>query len=128
MGSTMSWWLAALDERVKVCVDLCCLTDFHALIQTRGMHGIYYYVPSLLKHFTTAQINALISPRPHLAIAGIYDCLTPPEGLDRIDAELRKVYESEGASNAWKLMRYQTGHFETAPGRQEVLDFLRKWL
>src|SRR5262245_46495787 len=31
MGSTMSWWLAALDERIKVCVDLCCLTDFQSL-------------------------------------------------------------------------------------------------
>jgi acetyl esterase/lipase len=26
MGSTMAWWLAALDERVKVTVDICCLT------------------------------------------------------------------------------------------------------
>jgi cephalosporin-C deacetylase-like acetyl esterase len=55
MGSTMAWWLAALDTRLKVCVDLCCLTDFQALIEARGLdrHGIYYYVPSLLKHFTT---------------------------------------------------------------------------
>ena len=33
-------------------------------------HGIYYYVPALLKHFTSADINALIAPRAHLAIAG----------------------------------------------------------
>ncbi len=32
MGSTMAWWVTALDERVRVCVDLCCLTDFQALI------------------------------------------------------------------------------------------------
>ena len=91
MGSTMAWWVAALDTRVKVCVDICCLTDFHALIASRGLeeHGIYYYVPGLLKHFTTAQINALIAPRPHLSLAGIHDRLTPPAGLDRIDRELR---------------------------------------
>jgi hypothetical protein len=65
MGSTMAWWHAALDERVSVCVDLCCLTDFQALIDTRGLdgHNLYYYVPGLLKHFTTADINALICPR-----------------------------------------------------------------
>ena len=53
MGSTMAWWLAALDTRIRVCVDLCCLTDFHALLESRGLdgHGVYYYVPSLLKHF-----------------------------------------------------------------------------
>ena len=32
MGSTMAWWIAALCTQVKVCVDLCCLTDFHSLI------------------------------------------------------------------------------------------------
>ena len=49
MGSTMAWWLAALDERVKVCIDLCCLTDFDALEATGNLdgHGVYYYVPSL---------------------------------------------------------------------------------
>ena len=94
MGSTMAWWSAALDTRIKVCIDVCCLTDFHALIDARGLdaHGIYYYVPSLLKYFTTAQINALIAPRPHLSLAGIYDRLTPPAGLDRIDAELKHIY------------------------------------
>ena len=65
MGSTMAWWLAALDERVKVTVDICCLTDFQTLLANKALrlHGVYYYVPSLLEHFTTAQINALIAPR-----------------------------------------------------------------
>ena len=61
-------------------------------------HGLYYYVPSLLKHFTTAQINALIAPRPHLALAGNLDPLTPPAGLDRVDRELRGVYASLGSA------------------------------
>ena len=126
----MAWWIAALDARIKVCVDICCLTDFQALIDTRGLdgHGIYYYVPGLLKYFTTAQINALIAPRPHLGLAGNHDPLTPPAGLDRIDAELRKAYEAEGAPEAWKLVRCETGHFETAAMRTEILSFLGQWL
>jgi len=130
MGSTMGWYLAALDTRVKVCVDICCLTDFQALIETRGLdgHGLYYYVPGLLKHFSTAQINALIAPRPHLSLAGNYDHLTPPAGLDRIDAELKRVYAEQGAPGAWRLLRYDIGHFETAAMRAEILRFLRKRL
>lgn len=130
MGSTMAWWLAALDERVTVCIDLCCLTDFHALIESRGLdgHGIYYYVPRLLQHFTTAQINALIAPRPHLALAGNFDLLTPPAGLDRIDAELSAVYAAHGAANSWQLVRSARGHYETASMREEILAFLRRWL
>lgn len=130
MGSTMAWWVAALDERVKVCVDLCCLTDFQALRETKGWkeHGIYYYVPSLLKHFNTAGINALIAPRAHLSLAGIHDPLTPPQGLDRIDAHLRKVYGELGRPEGWKLLRYPVGHQETPEMRAEVVKFLREFL
>jgi len=130
MGSTMAWWLAALDERIRACVDICCLTDFHELIRTRGLdgHGIYYYVPGLLKHFDTASINELIAPRAHLALAGTLDPLTPPAGLDKIDAALQQAYASLGAAERWQLLRYTTGHFETAHGRRAVMDFLARWL
>lgn len=130
MGSTMAWWTAALDTRIKVTVDLCCLTDFHALIDSRGLdgHGIYYYVPSLLRHFTTAQINALIAPRPHLSLLGNYDKLTPPAGIDRIDRNLKEVYGELGAADCWQLRRYEIGHFETAAMRAAVLDFLAQFL
>jgi dienelactone hydrolase len=130
MGSTMAWWLAALDERIKVCVDLCCLTDFQSLIDTGRLdaHGVYYYVPGLLKHFTTSQINALIAPRPHLALAGLRDELTPVAGLDRIDAAMRQAYSQLGAPDAWKLLRYDVPHEETAGMRREVMNWLGKRL
>lgn len=130
MGSTMAWWLAALDTRVKVCVDLCCLTDFHSLIETRGLdgHGIYYYVPGLLKHFDTAAINSLIAPRAHLAVAGEFDRLTPVAGLDRVDKKLRQAYAEQGVSERWRLLRTKTGHFETASARREIMSFLERWL
>lgn len=125
-GSTMSWWCAALDERIKVCVDICCLTDFQALIDHDWLegHSLDYFVPSLLKYFSTADINALIAPRAHLSLAGNYDPLTPREGLDRIDTELREEYASLGASDKWRLSRYETGHFETAAMRAEIMAFL----
>jgi hypothetical protein len=130
MGSTMAWWLAALEERIKVTVDICCLTDLEELIRTRGLdgHGIYYFVPGLLKYFSTADINALIAPRPHLGIAGNLDLLTPPAGLDRIDAHLKAVYAAQGVPERWQLLRYETGHLETQHGRARILEFLNTWL
>ena len=64
MGSTMAWWLAALDPRVKVTVDLCCMTDFHALIENRGLdgHGLYYYVPFCSN--TSLPVRSTNSSRP----------------------------------------------------------------
>lgn len=130
MGSTMAWWLAAVSTKIKVCVDICCLTDFGSLLTTRGLdgHGLYYFVPGLLKYFSTSDITALIAPRPHLALAGDFDRLTPPQGLDHIDNRLREVYAAQGASEAWELVRYKVGHVETAAMRRRVLEFLSQWL
>lgn len=130
MGSTMAWWVAALEPRIKTCVDICCLTDYQA-IRDAGLlagHGVYYFVPSLVKHFTSAQINALIAPRPHLGLAGNRDKLTPPAGLDRIDAELKQVYAAMGHAENWKLLRYNVAHIETPAMRREALAFLRTHL
>jgi pimeloyl-ACP methyl ester carboxylesterase len=130
MGSTMAWWLAALDERIKVTVDICCLTDFHTLLAKKGLsgHGVYYYVPGLIPRFTTAQINALIAPRAHLGLAGLQDKLTPVEGLDIIDRELTEVYARAGHPERWKLLRYDVGHMETPEGRREIVAFLERYL
>ena len=130
MGSTMAWYLAALDERIKVTVDICCLTDFDTLLAKKGLggHGVYYYVPSLLKHFTTSQINALIAPRAHLGVEGLQDKLVPAEGLAVIDRELKRVYAEAGHPERWVLKTYDVGHQETAEGRNEVLAFLQRFL
>jgi dienelactone hydrolase len=130
MGSTMAWWLAALDERIKVTVDINCLTDFQALLARKALslHGLYYFVPGLINHFTTAQINALIAPRAHLGLAGLRDRLTPVEGLDTIDNELKRVYAALGHPERWKLLRYDVEHQETPEGRLEIIAFLKRFL
>jgi dienelactone hydrolase len=128
MGSTMAWWLAALDQRIKVCIDICCLTDFQALLEADNLkgHGVYYYVPGLLNHFTTAQINELIVPRAHLALAGNLDPLTPVRGLDRIDAAMQKAYSDAGLPERWQLYRQDVSHVETAEMRQQIVTFLQR--
>jgi hypothetical protein len=126
MGSSTAQWAGALDPRLKVVVDICCLTDWHTLVEVGGLkgHGIYYYVPDLLNHFTAAQMNSLIAPRAHLSLAGNLDALTPVAGLEKIDQELQKLYASAGHPEHWKLLRYDSAHLETPAMREEI----RKWL
>ena len=33
-----------------------------------------------------------------------------------------------GAAEAWELLRYEHGHFESAVMRREIVRFLRRWL
>ena len=126
MGSSSAQWVGALDPRVKVIVDICCLTDWHTLVEVGGLkgHGIYYYVPDLLNHFTTSQMNALMAPRPHLSLAGTRDALTPVKGLDLVDEDLIKAYAAAGKPRHWKLSRHDVGHQETPAMREEI----RQWL
>jgi hypothetical protein len=130
MGATKAWWLAALDTRIRVCIDLCCLTDFEHLITNRklGGHGIYYYVPRLLKHFQSHEINELIVPRPRLSQNGSQDGLTPPEGVKRIRDHLLPLYEKHGRTEDCRIDLFDCRHEELPEMRSRILDWLDKYL
>ncbi|HEY7839037.1 MAG TPA: alpha/beta hydrolase family protein [Terriglobales bacterium] len=129
MGATKAWWLAALDPRVACTVDLCCLTEYQALIAAGGLsgHGIYYYVPALLKHFTAAQINALIAPRARLSLNGRRDPLTPPAGVETVRDQVMPLYRAAGREDACRIELFDCGHEETPEMRREVLDWLDRY-
>jgi len=48
--------------------------------------------------------------------------------VEQIDRELRRVYETLGATQAWEMRRYPGGHQETPTMRAEAMAFLEKWL
>lgn len=130
MGSTKAWWLAALDERIRCCIDLCCLTDYEALIAAKNLsgHGLYYYVPSLLKHFQMHEINELIVPRPRLSLNGARDTLTPPEGVKRVRDHLYRLYAERGRADDCRIELFDCGHEETPEMRKMILQWLDKYL
>ena len=118
-----------MDERIKLTVDLCCATDFDEIIRTGNLngHGIYYYVPSLLKHFSASDIMSLIAPRKRLSLNGRYDKLTPIDGLIKIDAAMKDEYTRCGAPENWRMTICDCGHMETAQfffGTRRAADLL----
>jgi hypothetical protein len=130
MGSTKAWWLAALDPRVKLCMDVCCLTDFDELIKAQGLqgHGIYYYVPSLLKHFQTAEINELIVPRPHLSVNGRRDDLTPAAGVEKVRDYLLPLYGRYGKEADCHVELFDCEHVELPEMRALILQWMDRYL
>jgi hypothetical protein len=130
MGSTKAWWLAGLDPRVRLCMDVCCLTDYEELIRIHNLsgHGIYYYVPSLLKHFQTAQINELIVPRARLSVNGRRDDLTPPAGVERIRDYLAPLYQKYGTAEDCRIELFDCPHWELPEMRKLILEWMDKFL
>ncbi len=61
MGSTRSWWLAAVDDRIACVVGVACLTRYENLLKHGQLrqHGAYYFVNGILKHFDTEAVISL---------------------------------------------------------------------
>jgi dienelactone hydrolase len=130
MGGLMSWWLAALEERIKVTVDICGQVDAHTLIAKRGLdhHGFYSYVPGLLKHYTTLDIQSRITPRPRMSLTGRNDRMCPLEGVELLASGLHEKYRMAGSPENWKPMISGSGHMETLEMRLAWKSFMTKHL
>jgi dienelactone hydrolase len=113
MGSTRAWWLAAIDDRIKAVVGVACFTRYEDIISTRNLsaHGIYYFVPGILKHFDSEGIMALIAPRPFLALTGDRDRGSPPTGMKALEEALTQVYRVYDRPGHFRSIVYpETGH------------------
>ncbi len=91
-------------------------------------HGVYYFVPGLLKHFNTFQINELIVPRAHLSVNGRKDELTPPAGVEQIRDQLLPLYRTYGRAEDCKIELFDCAHEELPQMRREILAWMDQHL
>ena len=124
MGCVLSYWLAALDERIAAVAHLCCFADFRTMIElgAHDGHGIYLTVPGLLTEADGGSIAALIAPRPQLVCIGEADSLTPPAAVARAWAELEPAYAGI-RDRLERVSEPGVGHRETPAMREAVLAF-----
>lgn len=132
MGSTRSWWVAAMDERIKCIVSVACLTRYQDLIAARGLnyHGIYYFVPGMLREKIDAEsVIGLIAPRAHLTLTGDSDDGSPLPGVRKINDFQRELYKLYGMDDNFRGLIYdKTGHVYTAEMWDETLAWLERHL
>lgn len=113
MGATRSWWLMALDDRIKAGVAVACLTRYQDLIAHEGLkyHGIYYFVPGMLNHFDTEAVVASIAPRAILFQTGDQDQGSPIDGVRAIEERVKPVYDLYQAKDNFQSIVYPgVGH------------------
>ena len=131
MGATRSWWLMALDERIRTGVPIACLTRYQNLVEHEMLkaHGIYYFVPGLLNHFDTEAVVALIAPRPALFQNGSADDGSPEDGIHAIEAAVRPAYELYGKQDDFQSVVYPgQGHIYTEEMWQKTLRWMEERL
>lgn len=131
MGATRTWWLMALDERLKAGAAVCCLTRYQDLIATEGLsaHGIYYFVPGMLNHFDTEAVVALAAPRPLLFQSGETDAGSPIAGIRKIEARVSELYRLHRVPDNFESIIYPgVGHQYTPEMWERTVAWLTKQL
>lgn len=127
MGATRSWWLMALDERIKAGVVVGCLTRYQELITEQKLkaHGIYYFVPGFLKYFDAEAVISLIAPRPVLFMTGDEDIGSPVSGIRKIEEVLQRIYRLNKADNEFRSIIYpNTGHVYTPDMWEKMIQWM----
>ncbi|WP_423068707.1 alpha/beta hydrolase family protein [Devosia sp. CN2-171] len=129
MGCTLSYWLAAMDERIAAVAHLCCFADLRTMIElgAHDGHGVYLVVPGLLNEADAGAIGALVAPRPQLICIGEADGLTPALAVERAWAETSAAYA--GVPDRLELVSEPgVGHRETERMRAATLAFFARHL
>jgi dienelactone hydrolase len=133
MGSTRAWWVMAMDDRPQAAVCVACMTRYEELIRA-GMlkaHGIYYFVPGMLRHFDTEAVIAMGAPRPMLFMTGDQDGGSPVEGVRKLGEIVGKIYALHGTEAREKFENAiypGLGHVYTPEMWLRMESWFGKWL
>lgn len=132
MGSTRSWWAAAMDERIKVTISVVCMTRYQNLIAqgTMEAHSFYFYVPGMLAEKIDAEsVVGLIAPRPHLVMTGETDHGSPVDGVKIINNFQEHLYQLYDKPDNYRSIQYPgVGHEYTPQMWKETISWLKQHL
>lgn len=103
-GGVTSWWVAAMDDRIKVTVPVAGITDLedHVVNGCVEDHCDCMYMCNTYQWDFT-KVAALVAPRPLLISNTDRDIMFPVEGVFRIYRQVRQIYEQLGAGDQLAL-------------------------
>jgi dienelactone hydrolase len=107
LGGSRTTWIAALDERIKVAIPVAQMNRYQEFAASGKyvQHGMYYYVPGILRSGVNMEhIAALTAPRPHLILIGDSDSLSPIAGIHIIDDFSREIYDLYGTPDHFQTI------------------------
>jgi dienelactone hydrolase len=112
-GGAYSWWIAALDERIKAAVPVAGITDLENHVVDGAVEGhcdCMFMVNTY--RWDYAQVAALVSPRPLLLSNTDKDGIFPLEGIERIHRQVRRIYRLEKADKSFGLQISEGPHLD----------------
>lgn len=128
-GGAYSWWVAALDERVKVAVPVAGITDLRNHVVDGAIQGhcdCMFMVNTY--RWDYPQVAALLAPRPLLLGNSDKDTIFPLDGVLRVHDQVRRVYRLLGAEANLGLLITEGPHQDTQDLQVPALRWFDRFL
>lgn len=128
-GGAYSWWIAALDERIKAAVPVAGITSLtnHVVDGCVEGHCDCMY-PVNTYRWDFANIAALVAPRPLLISNTDKDRIFPLDGVVDVYFKTRRIYRLLGAGDKLGLQITEGPHKDTQNLRVHAFHWFNEHL
>jgi cephalosporin-C deacetylase-like acetyl esterase len=128
-GGAITWYTAAVDDRVKVAAPVCATWTVEQQIHrehVRGNCDCIFFHNTFQADLPAA--GALIAPRPLKIISARRDVVFPPSGYLEVFRRLQPFFEWYGASEKLAQYDHDAPHRDIVPFRKEADEWINRWL
>jgi len=128
-GGAYSWWLAALDDRIKVAVPVAGITDLQNHVVDGCVEGhcdCMFMVNTYRWDYPL--VAALVAPRPLLISNSDKDSIFPLDGVVRVYEKARRIYKLCGAEKNIGLHITEGPHSSTQALRVHTFTWFNRFL
>lgn len=128
-GGAYSWWIAALDDRIKAACPTAGIVDLHNHVVDGTVEGhcdCMFMVNTY--RWDYPQVAALVAPRPLLIVNTDKDTIFPLDGLVRLHERVRGVYDLHNKPEQLGLIVTEGPHKDTQELQVPVMRWFNKWL
>ncbi len=128
-GGAYSWWIAAIDSRIKAAVPVAGITSLknHVVDGCVEGHCDCMYMVNTYQ-WDYPMVAALVAPRPLLISNTDKDGIFPLDGVVDVHAKVRKIYELYDAGDKLGLNITEGPHEDTQELRMHAFRWLNRFL
>jgi cephalosporin-C deacetylase-like acetyl esterase len=127
-GGTLTAYVSALDDRIKVAAPSCYLTNWKNLIETIGPQDAEQNLPSFISDgLDQADFAIAFAPKPYLILSATRDFF-PIAGTRQTFSEVKRLYGLMGADEKLYMVEADDEHGYTRPRRLAAYRWMNRWL
>ncbi len=128
-GGAYSWWIAAIDDRIKVAVPVAGITDLqnHVVDGAVEGHCDCMFIVNTYR-WDYPMVAALVAPRPLLISNTDKDTIFPLDGVVRVHRKVRSIYRLYGAEDKLGLQITEGPHKDTQELRIHAFVWFNRFL